>query len=320
MSPGSPSSLSRARVTLAEIRLTSPDPSEGHGSGLTPVVRCEARRRRSRSPGGRAPREVGPELLDVLEPDERRSRPRGMRSPSQRQRLSIDEATPPSEVWFAISFVAVSTCARAVGDVEGDQPAEARVADAQHGRVLLEPRARSRARLGLAAHAQLERAQPAQQGGRRVGRGREAESQARVVERFRALGVARHGAPSSAFEWPVEVLRRRVHADVGALVERAQEDGRRDGRVADRRGPDARERPPSRASSATGSRAPRARARRRRRAAAPVWSNSTTSSPQRLELAQRHAGAEVAPSASATVMPGRQNASTQAVAAAVPDA
>ena len=45
-------------------------------------------------------------------PTESRSRPGGTRSPSQRERASIRDVTPPRLVMFAISFVLVSTRAR----------------------------------------------------------------------------------------------------------------------------------------------------------------------------------------------------------------
>ena len=102
-----------------------------------------------------------------------------MRSPSQRHRLSIDEATPPERRLVRDQLRRRLDRARvAVCDVEGDQPAEARVADALHARVALEPPGEVACRLGLAAHPHLQRLQPVQQGGRRVGRGREAEPQA----------------------------------------------------------------------------------------------------------------------------------------------
>ena len=72
-----------------------------------------------------------------------------MRSPSQRWRLSIVERTPPREVWFGSAWSRSRPRAPAVGDVERDQPAEARIAHLRHGRVPASRRASSRRRLGL---------------------------------------------------------------------------------------------------------------------------------------------------------------------------
>ena len=117
-------------------------------------------------------------------------------------------------------------------------------------------------------------------------------------------------APSSASWLPGQELRRRVDDDVGALVERAQEHRRRDGRVADDEPGVARAPRPSRARSAPGSRATRPRRRRRPPAAGRSGRTRRRSRPQRASCANGTPVPKYAPSASAIVAPGRQSANT----------
>ena len=117
-------------------------------------------------------------------PTDSRSSPCGQRSPSQRYRDSSFEWTPPRLVAFTIVVVAVSTrrAAVAVGDVEGDQEAEARIADGRHGRVAgeaIDEDARGRLH---PVEPHLERLQAAFEEPRRIGRGDDARQPARQVE------------------------------------------------------------------------------------------------------------------------------------------
>ena len=87
--------------------------------------------------------EILPELVDIFEADREPQQSGGMRSPSQRWRLSIVELTPPRLVAFVITCVLVSTAPR-VGDVERDQPRVAGVADDLDRRMPGEDGARAR--------------------------------------------------------------------------------------------------------------------------------------------------------------------------------
>ena len=92
---------------------------------------------------------------------------------------------------------------------------------------------------------------------------------------------------------PGQELRRRVDDDVGALVERAQVDRGRDGRVADDEARVGRAAPPSRASVSVGFAGDSTQTMSAPAGGGPVWSYSTKREAPRLELAQEHRGAEV---------------------------
>ena len=115
-----------------------------------------------------------------------------------------------------------------------------------------------------------------------------------------------------------EVLRRAVHDEVGAVLERAEVDGGRRGRVDD----DAAGMRGGRLEVGHGQERVRRRlqpdrGRRRRRRAGLVELDEAQA--PALECVEEHAGAVVAPSASAIVWPGSRSASTSAVTAPVPD-
>ena len=165
-----------------------------------------------------------------------------MRSPSQRWRLSIDELTPPRRrrvrdqrrrrLDRASASATSKRSARRSPDSGRSAPPDGRAAGAAMlGR-----------RLGLALHAQLERLEPPQQRGRRVGRRGDARPSAAAREGARCAAPAGHGRAEQRVVVAGQELRRRVHDDVGALVERVQEDRRRRRSRRRRRGPGARAR------------------------------------------------------------------------------
>ena len=214
-----------------------------------------------------------------------------MRSPSQRWRLSIVEWTPPRQVTFTISRVAVSTARGSPSTSKEIRPLKPGIADELDRRVRLEPAGELRraSRSGGASRTSSV-VEAAQERARRVGRGREAERACALRSRRSSLlGIAVTVAPSSASWWPVRYFVAEWRTTSAPSSSALQVDGRREGRVADDEAAMGAQRPPSRAASAPGSPAPRPR-RRRRPAAAPVWSNSTTSRPQRRELRERDAG------------------------------
>ena len=122
-----------------------------------------------------------------------------------------------------------------IGDVEGEEAAETRVADGLDRRMRAQPLGEEGGGLGLAPHAKLEGLQAAQQEPGRIRRGDDAGA---AAERPQLLGrgavAADHGAEQRVVV-AGEVLRRAVHDEVGAVLERTQVDGRRDGRVDDHR-------------------------------------------------------------------------------------
>ena len=174
-----------------------------------------------------------------------------MRSPSQRCRLSIVEVTPPRLVALMISLRRGLDGAR-LGDVERDQAAEAGVADVLDCRDARRAGRRSRSRSRCAA-ACAPRASRARAGARRPSSGEAVMPALTRSSRRRAVcGVARDRRAEQRVVVAGQELRRRVDDDVGALVERAQVDGRRDRRVADDQARDGRAARPSSARVSVG--------------------------------------------------------------------
>ena len=230
-----------------------------------------------------------------------------MRSPSQRWRLSIVERTPPREVWFGISVVEVST-ARGVGDVEGDQPREPRIAT-------LRPRGCSSSRRASSVAVSVWRrtrtssvSSPRRASPPRPAR-REPEPHPCLVEPLAQLGVAGDGGADQRVVVPVRYFVAGVDDDGGAFVERRG--GTRESR------PSRRRRPGRHARATAPSREGQQRVRRRLDphdvgvgGGGPVWSNSTTFRPHGSNCAKCTPVPKYAPSASAIVAPGRQSAKT----------
>ena len=190
-----------------------------------------------------------------------------MRSPSQRCRLSIDER-------YAAEARRVDDQPRRrldgarLGDVERDQAAEAGVADVLDRRDERAGARRSRSptRCGAASarsSVSSPRSSAAAASGEAVMPALTRSSRSRVGVR-----CARDRRAEQRVVVAGQELRRRVHDDVGAFVERAQVDRRRDGRVADDQAGVRRAERPSSAASASGSPATRPR-RCRPRAARP---------------------------------------------------
>ena len=164
-----------------------------------------------------------------------------------------------------------------------------------------------------------ERPQAAEQEPARVRRGDDPERAAELCESRGALFVAGDDDAEQDVVVAREVLRRAVEHEVGAVLQRAEVHRRGDGRVDDDGRRRARRRPRGRASSGTGSTAPRARRAATPSGGGPVWSNSTTFTPQRSSAAKSRPVPKYAPAASAIVVPGSSSASASAVVAPAPD-
>ena len=207
--------------------------------------------------------------------------PSGTRSPSQRCRVSITERTPPRLVAFVISCVDVSTRPRrvAVRDVERHQPPETGVADDLDARVPVEPARELARRLALPLDAQPQRAQAPEQEPAGVGRRDDSRRRSKVAQPRRVLLAPADDRSEQDVVVAGEVLRGAVEDEVGAVLERAQVDGRRGGRVDDDR------RRVRRRGLEVGHRQERIRRRLgpdelHAVGGGPVWSYSTTFSPQ----------------------------------------
>ena len=124
-------------------------------------------------------------------------------------------------------------------------------------------------RLGLAADAELERL-AGRAAGARPGRARRRSRSGcgTPSSRSRRRPVAQTTAPSSTSEWPPRYFVALWSTRSAPCSSGRRWIGRRRGRVDDDAAPGARRPPRGRASSGTGSTAPRARRGRRRRAAA----------------------------------------------------
>ena len=171
-------------------------------------------------------------------PTDRRSSPSGTRSPSQRWRDSMSEcdAAQARRVRDHARRRLDASRGVAVGDVERHQPAEAGIAHDRHApgarRAGARARARSRsgARRGTASVCRLRSSSQHGSGA--------ATMPVVVAELAQARGVLLALAHDGAEEHvvvPAEVLRRAVEDEVGAVLERAQVDRRRGGRVDDDR-------------------------------------------------------------------------------------
>ena len=216
-------------------------------------------------------------------PTESRRRPGGTRVPSQRDRASMRDVTAPRLVAFTISRVPVSTrsCGVGVVDVEREEAAEAGVAHGPHGRVAVEavaqalPRTRSVAprapRASRARAGGATRCRPRERG--RCGSGTRAAARRRPRPCTRPLREARRRArPGTSSPSGPPRRSRAPAAGRGAASPPSSRTPRGPGCVAAaskfgivRNGFDG-------ASSQT---------RSTPSGGAPVWSNSTLSTPQR---------------------------------------
>jgi len=87
--------------------------------------------------------------------------------------------------------------------------------------------------LGVAGHALVECFEPAREGRSGIGRRDNPGIAAVLAQAGGSLGIARDGRADQRGMVPGQELRCRVEDDVGALVERVEIDGGRDGRIAD---------------------------------------------------------------------------------------
>ncbi len=137
-------------------------------------------------------------------PTDSRSKPGGTRSPSQRERASMRDVTPPRLVAFTISVVDRLDAARGLGvcDVEREQAAEARVADGLDRAIRLELLGDRRRARRLSREPHLERLDAAKEQPRCVGarhgpvRERNSSSRAASPDRWQTT------APTSASSCP----------------------------------------------------------------------------------------------------------------------
>ena len=220
------------------------------------------------------------------------------------------------------SVVPVSTRLRrvGVGHVEGEKTAEARVADRLDRRVRLEALGEDRGGLRLAREPHLERREAAQDEPRDVGRGDRSRARAELAQAGCVLGPTAHDDPGERVVVAGEELRRRVHDEVAAVLQGPQVERRRRGRS--RRRPERRRPSPrrSRASSGTGSTAPRARRGRRRRAASPAGRTRRGARPSARAPRRGRPCRSTRPRRARWSAPGWRSARTRLVIAAEPDA
>ena len=170
-------------------------------------------------------------------PTDSRSRPAGTRSPSQRCRDSMSERVPPRLVAFSMTRVGGldSPGCVAVGDVERQEPAEARIADDLHGRVRLQPRRQLARRLGLPldAHGRGSRGCGARAStGPARRRSRASRAAERVAQRAlrpwrRRLRAGRRRDPRGTSSRCGARSRRRARAGGGAPASRRSHRPRR---------------------------------------------------------------------------------------------
>src|SRR5581483_244300 len=194
--------------------------------------------------------EVGPERVDILEPD------------AQAEKiLGNAVAFPPVP---GLHDGVDATEARRVRDQEGgglDPPGvtahvereeaaeaaverprgerigtEARVTDAFDRRMGGEPARELERALGLAANAEVERLQAAEEEPGRVRRRDRPAQSAQLADAREIVPAARHERAEQDVVVPAEVLRRAVEDEVGAVLERSQEGRRRSGGVDDHDG------------------------------------------------------------------------------------
>ena len=119
------------------------------------------------------------------------------------------------------------------GDVEGEEPADAGVANLVHRRVLPKALRQLGRGLGLAPDARLERLEAAEEEGARVGGGDDAGARAELLQAFGILGPLCDDHAEQYVVVAAEVLRRAVEHEVRAVLDRPQVDGRGGGRVDD---------------------------------------------------------------------------------------
>ena len=211
-----------------------------------------------------------------------RRRPAGTRSPSQRERDSIVEVTPPRLVAFAINRVVVSTRRAASPSATSNEmsAAEARIADDLDGGWSRRRSAISRAVSVWRATRTSSVCSPRRSSQAASGA---ATMPVRVRNSRSRVGVCRVAAHERADQGvvvPGQALRRGVERDVAAALEWAQMHGRSRRRVAD----DGRR--VCGRSLEVRHRQERVRRRldpdeSRPPEAGPVWSNSTCRRPQR---------------------------------------
>ena len=242
--------------------------------------------------------EVGPELVGVLEPDgeaEQSGRARG-RPPSGGATRSVVDAAEARRVLDHAGSPSRPARWVGVGDVEGEQPAEAGVADGLDRRMA---RAGARPRTGRVSVWRSTRTRrvfsPRGRSAATSGAARSAGALAEAPEPLVAVRVvAADDRAGERVGVAGQVLRRQWSDEVGAVLQRPQVDGRSGGRVDDDAAPGGRRPPRGRASSGTGSTAPPARSGRRRRAAGRSGRTRRPEPPAPSASRSMHAGAEVA--------------------------
>ena len=296
---------------------------DGHALLALRPVECASRARR------RAQRllEIGPELVDVLEPDARRSEARrdALALPAaarleQRARRRRGSSRSRSR---RVRRLDAARRLGAAGDVEREQAAEAgvarRVSDAGVRRrsALRASSARSRSAAGRAARASRRLRSSSQAGSGEATmpvRPRNSPSSARRPRRAADDGAEQEVVVAA------EVLRRAVDDEVGAVLERAQGSGRAAVESTTTRRRRARAAASRSGKVRSGFEGASSQTRSARSGGAPVWSNSTCAEPPALERAEEDAGAVVArPARARSSSPGSSSASTSAVVAPAPE-
>ena len=252
-----------------------------------------------------------------------RTRFSGTRSPSQRRRVSMVDRAPPRLVAFddrARAGLDLAGRCGTAGDVEREQPAEARVAHALDGFVGGEPLGDRGCALGVAAHPDVEGGEAAVEEPRRLG---EATMPVRLrsSRRRSASPALRHAtAPSVTSWWPVRYLVAECRTKSAPSLERAEIDGGRGSRV------DEHARRMSSGRVEVGHRQERVRRRLepdqvdavRRRARLVELDEPQSPASRARERGPRFRSRR--PRRARSSAPGRRNASTAAVHAPVPDA
>ena len=203
-------------------------------------------------------------------PTLRRSRPGGTRSPSQRV-AALEHRVDAAEAGRVLDQPQRGLdLARGLGvcDVEREQPAEARVADDLDRRVVAQPLGERRRARGDGAPCAPGASSACASSSQHGSGAATIPVRPRNSRRRSASSAERQAtAPSSTSWWPPRYLVALCSGEVGAVLERAQVDRRRGGRVDHDARRDGAARPRGPAWSGTGSTAPRARRGRRLRAA-----------------------------------------------------
>src|SRR5204862_448263 len=182
--------------------------------------------------------EVGPERLAILEPRAEAEQPR-------RDAVALPAAAALDQARDAAERARIDDHARRrldlprrlrIGHVEGEEPAEAGVADNLDRRMGAQPLGEEAGGLGLPPHAEFERLQPAQHEPGGIRCGDDAGAAAETPQLLGSGGVAADHCAEQRVVVAREVLRRAVQDEVGAVLQGSQMHRRGHGRIDDDRG------------------------------------------------------------------------------------